>query len=53
MVNYKLNIGDKFDNGQSQIEIVDEDRLCYLVKSFSKGAIGIRTVSKSDRKSVV
>lgn len=44
---YKLNIGDKFDNGQSQIEIVDEDRLCYLVKSFSKGAIGIRTVSKS------
>ena len=47
MVNYKLNIGDKFDNGQSQIEIVDEDRLCYLVKSFSKGAIGIRTVSKS------
>lgn len=47
MVNYKLNIGDKFDNGQSQIEIVDEDRLCYLVKSISKGAIGIRTVSKS------
>ncbi len=47
MNNYKLNIGDKFDNGQSQIEIVDEDRLCYLVKSFSKGAIGIRTVSKS------
>ena len=47
MVNYKLNKGDKFDNGQSQIEIVDEDRLCYLVKSFSKGAIGIRTISKS------
>lgn len=41
----KLNIGDKSGNGQ--ITIVDEDRLCYLVKSVSKGAIGYRTISKA------
>lgn len=46
MNKYKLNIGDHFDNGQSQILIVDEDRLCYLVKSVSKGAVGYRTISK-------
>lgn len=40
-----LNIGDKSGNGQ--ITIVDEDRLCYLVKSVSKGAIGYRTISKA------
>lgn len=32
------------DNGQ--ITIVDEDRLCYIVKSKSRGAQGLRTISK-------
>lgn len=39
-----LQIGDKSTN--SQVEIVDEDRLCYLVKSVSRGSYGIRTISK-------
>lgn len=39
-----LNIGDTSDNGQ--ITIIDEDRICYLVKSTSRGAFGIRTISK-------
>ena len=39
-----LRIGDMSDNGQ--VTIVDEDRLCYLVKSVSKGATGLRTISK-------
>lgn len=41
----KLNIGDISDNGQ--VTIIDEDRLCYLVKSESRGAYGLRTISKS------
>lgn len=41
----KLRIGDISDNGQ--ITIIDEDRLCYLVKSDSRGSIGIRTISKA------
>lgn len=45
MKNYTLKIGDKSENGQ--ITIIDEDRLCYIVKSNSKGAIGLRTISKS------
>lgn len=45
MKNYTLKIGDKSENGQ--ITIIDEDRLCYLIKSNSKGAIGLRTISKS------
>ncbi len=40
-----LQIGDVSDNGQ--ITIVDEDRLCYLVRSNSKGAIGLRIISKA------
>ena len=48
---YRLNKGDLFDNGQSNIQIVDEDRLCYLVKSTSRNAFGIRTISKSLFKS--
>ena len=40
-----LNIGDTSDNGQ--ITVIDEDRLCYLVKSTSRGAYGLRTISKS------
>ncbi|MCR4620372.1 MAG: hypothetical protein K5633_06770 [Paludibacteraceae bacterium] len=41
----KLNIGDTSKNGQ--VTIVDEDRLCYLVKSNSRGAMGLRTISKA------
>jgi len=44
-VENKLQIGDVSDNGQ--ITIIDEDRLCYLVKSVSKGAVGLRTISKA------
>ena len=43
-MNTILNIGDSSDNGQ--ITIIDEDRLCYLVKSESRGSFGIRTISK-------
>ena len=39
-----LNIGDRSENGQ--VTIVDEDRLCYIVRSKSKGAEGLRTISK-------
>ena len=44
-IKYKLRIGDISDNGQ--VTIVDEDKLCYLVRSVSKGAVGLRTISKS------
>lgn len=40
-----LRIGDISYNGQ--IIIVDEDRLCFLVKSECRGAKGIRTISKA------
>lgn len=40
-----LRIGDISDNGQ--VTIIDEDRLCYLVKSESRGSVGLRTISKS------
>ena len=43
--NLFLRVGDVSDNGQ--VTIIDEDRLCYQVKSISKGAIGIRTISKA------
>lgn len=43
--NNKLRVGDVSGNGQ--ITIIDEDRLCYLVKSVSKGAVGLRTISKA------
>ena len=39
-----LKIGDISKDGK--VQIIDEDRLCYLVRSASKGAIGIRTISK-------
>lgn len=41
----KLRIGDASDNGQ--VTIVDEDRLCYIVKSDNRGAVGLRTISKA------
>ena len=40
-----LQVGDASDNGQ--VTIVDEDRLCYLVRSESRGAVGLRTISKA------
>ncbi len=40
-----LHKGDMSENGQ--VTIIDEDRLCYLVKSISKGAEGYRTISKA------
>ena len=41
----KLRIGDISANGQ--VTIIDEDRLCYLVKSDSRGSVGLRTISKT------
>ena len=41
----KLRIGDMSDNGQ--ITIVDEDRLCYIVRNENHGAVGLRTISKA------
>ncbi len=40
----KLNIGDK--SADLRIEIVDKDRLCYMVKVESRDSYGIRTISK-------
>lgn len=41
----KLKIGDSSANGN--VVVVDEDRLCYLVRNTSKGAQGLRTISKA------
>jgi hypothetical protein len=40
-----LKVGDVSENGQ--VAIIDEDRLCYIVKSISQGSIGLRTISKA------
>lgn len=40
----KLNVGDK--SSDLKLEIVDKDRLCFLVKSESRGSYGVRTISK-------
>lgn len=40
----KLYVGQVSPNGQ--VTIVDEDRLCYLVKNTSRGADGIWTINK-------
>ncbi len=45
MNSFGLMIGDSSENGQ--VTIVDEDRLCYIVRSENKGAIGLRTISKA------
>ena len=42
---YKLKKGFKSIN--NQVEILDFDSLCYLVRNNSKGATGVRTISKS------
>lgn len=44
-IEIQLHKGDVSDNGQ--ITIVDEDRLCYVVLSESRGASGLRTISKA------
>ena len=41
---FQLHKGDISDNGQ--VTIVDEDRLCYIVRSDNRGASGLRTISK-------
>ncbi|MBR6263634.1 MAG: AAA family ATPase [Prevotella sp.] len=41
---FAIHKGDVSENGQ--IRIIDEDRLCYIVESNSRGARGIRTISK-------
>ena len=40
-----LQVGDISDNGQ--VTIVNEDKLCYIVRSESHGAVGLRTISKA------
>ena len=40
----KLNVGDK--SSDLKLEIVDKDRLCFLVKTESRGSYGVRTISK-------
>ena len=45
MENIILRTGDVSENGT--LTIVDEDRLCYLVRSESRGAKSIRTISKA------
>lgn len=44
MVDINLKTGDLSENGT--VEILDQDRLCYRIASRSKGAYGIRTISK-------
>ena len=41
----KIHKGDMSENGQ--IAIVDEDRLCYVVRSENRGASGLRTIPKA------
>lgn len=45
LMRYILQPGFKSTNGQ--IEILDSDSLCFLVKNNSKGAVGVRTISRS------
>ena len=42
---YNLQKGFKSKNGQ--VEIVNEDKLCFIVRNISKGASGLRTISKA------
>lgn len=45
VMRYKnLKTGEVSENGQ--VEIIDQDRLCYKIISRSKEAVGIRTISK-------
>lgn len=40
----KLQIGDLSIDGK--VQIIDKDRLCYVVRSESRGSYGLRTLSK-------
>ena len=40
-----LKVGDKAED--DSLIILDEDRLCYSVKSVSNGGVGVRTISKA------
>lgn len=40
----KLQIGDQTPDGK--VQIIDKDRLCYLVRQESRGSYGLRTISK-------
>ena len=40
-----LLIGDK--TSDDSLVILDDDRLCYRVRSISNGAVGVRTISKA------
>ena len=44
-MHFKLLKGFKSLNGQ--VEILDSDSLCYIVRNNSKGTTGVRTISKS------
>ena len=41
----ELQTGDSTEDGS--LVILDEDRLCYSVKSVSNGGVGVRTISKA------
>lgn len=41
-----LQIGDQSIDDKGQVKIMDEDRLCFLIKSESRGTYGLRTISK-------
>ena len=41
-----IQIGDQSIDDKGQVEIMDEDRLCFIVKSESRGSYGLRTISK-------
>lgn len=41
----ELKIGDKTND--NSLVILDEDRLCYSVRSVSNGGVGVRTISKA------
>ena len=44
-MNEGLHIGDKAQD--NSLSILDEDRLCYRVRSVSNGGVGVRTISKA------
>ena len=44
-MNEGLHIGDKAQD--NSLVILDEDRLCYSVRSVSNGSVGVRTISKA------
>ena len=41
----ELKIGDKTQD--DSLVVLDEDRLCYSVRSVSNGGVGVRTISKA------